>query len=154
MGTPDAARPATARTVHRPANDRAGGAIDFTNTVPDRTVQALRRVGNSAACLTCGAPLHRKRAGRRPRYCGDGCKQSAFRARKWAGRYEIPAPLRNERNNDGKSTACNSRFGDLASHISGPAGVIEWELIRNRHWTPITSPDGVSCLVAKIGAAS
>jgi hypothetical protein len=37
--------------VDRPANDRAGGAINLTNTGSTGILQALRRIGNGVGCL-------------------------------------------------------------------------------------------------------
>ena len=111
------------------------------------------RAGNAAACMNCGEPLHPKRGSRRQRYCGSACRQSAFRSNKWAARYKTADPLRSVPNNDGKSIVCEGHFGDRGSRISAPAMVLERELTSGRHWAPVTSPDGVVCLVASLGAA-
>ena len=45
------------------------------------------RAGNDLSCATCGKRLSPKRGSRRMRFCGVACRQSAFRAKKWASRY-------------------------------------------------------------------
>ena len=50
---------------------------------PPETPQG--RAGNGISCANCDKPLRPKRGSRRMRFCCDGCKQSAFRAKKWAG---------------------------------------------------------------------
>jgi hypothetical protein len=106
------------------------------------------RVGNGTHCLECGSLLRPKRGSRRQRYCSDACRQTEFRARKWASRYKIPGPLRSVENNGHKSINCESGFSDRASRICGPAHVIQSEVFGNRRWRWITSPDGVTCEVS------
>jgi hypothetical protein len=49
----------------------------------------------TASCDTCGVPLARKRTGRRPRFCCDACRKTAFRALAPASRYDGQGPTRN-----------------------------------------------------------
>jgi hypothetical protein len=48
------------------------------------------------------------------RFCSGGCRQSAFRAKKWAARYEGPGPLRPVQNNAVASTGCSGHLRDRA----------------------------------------
>jgi hypothetical protein len=109
-----------------------------------------RRAGNDTSCANCGKRLCPKRGSRRMRFCGIACRQSAFRARKWASRYEGPDPLRSVRNTPAASRACNSKFGDRGSGIRGPMEVVERELFNGLVWRPIVSPDGVCAEIARI----
>ena len=52
------------------------------------------RAGNGISCANCGKRLRPKRGSRRMSFCSGACRQSAFRATKWASRYEGPSPLR------------------------------------------------------------
>lgn len=112
------------------------------------------RAGNDISCATCGKRLSPKRGSRRMRFCGIACRQSAFRARKWASHYEGPDPLRSVQNKGGGSIACNGHFAVRASRISGPAKVIVRELFDGLVWNPVTSVDGVVVLVARVGGVS
>ena len=115
-----------------------------------RPIRALGRAGNAYACQTCGTPLRAKSAGRRARFCCDACRVSAFRAKKWAARYDGLGPLRNSKNNADNSTACNGHFRDRTPDISAPKRVITQEVIRGLDWHEVISADGVACLVAQI----
>jgi hypothetical protein len=158
MGSPDAARPATARTVYRPANDRAGGAIDPPNNSTTATTQTSLRAGNAATCATCGEPLNPKRASRRQRYCCYGCRDEARRQRNFAvsggTRYPSPAIPRPARSNPAGSMACEGNFRDRNPHIIAPVRVIAAEVIGRRNWRRVVSLDGVRVMVARLGEAS
>lgn len=39
------------------------------------------KVRESGCCAVCGKTLRHGRYGRRPKYCGDACKQYAYRTR-------------------------------------------------------------------------
>jgi hypothetical protein len=112
------------------------------------------RAGNDVNCANCGERLCPKRASRRMRFCGVACRQSAFRAKKWASRYDGPDPLRSVQNKCAGSIACNGHFGVRASRICGPAKVIARELFDGLVWNPVTSVNGVLVLVARVGGAS
>jgi hypothetical protein len=112
------------------------------------------RAGNDTSCANCGKRLCPKRGSRRMRFCGVACRQSAFRARKWASRYQGPDPLRSVQNKGVGSKACNGHFAVRASRISGPAKVIVRELFDGLVWNPVTSVDGVFVLVAGVGGVS
>jgi hypothetical protein len=112
------------------------------------------RAGNDTSCANCGKRLCPKRGSRRMRFCGVACRQSAFRAAKWASRYEGPDPLRSVQNKSVGSIACNGQFAVRTSHISGPAKVIVRELFDGLVWYPVTSVDGVFVLVARVGGVS
>ena len=101
--------------------------------------------GNDTSCANCGKRLRPKRASRRMRFCGDACRQSAFRA-------EGPDPLRSVQNKGAGSIACNGHFGVRASRICGPVKVIARELFDNLVWNPVTSVNGVLVLVAHLGS--
>jgi hypothetical protein len=62
---------------------------DGTTTDPD---SAQGRAGNDLNCANCGKRLRPERGSRRMRYCNGACRQSAFRAKKWASRYEGRGP--------------------------------------------------------------
>jgi hypothetical protein len=109
------------------------------------------RAGNDIRCANCGKRLCPKRGSRRMRFCGVACRQSAFRAKKWASRYEGPEPLRSVRNTPAESTVCNGNFGDQGSRIRGPMRVIERELFHSLLWRPVVSPDGVRVEIARLG---
>jgi hypothetical protein len=102
------------------------------------------------SCLSCGAAFTPKKASRRQRYCSNACRQSAFRALKWADRYEIPDPLRSSENKPDNSNSCNGHFDGRASHIRGPARVVEREVFVRWNWRAVTSPDGVVVEVAVV----
>jgi len=112
------------------------------------------RAGNDTSCANCGKRLCPKRGSRRMRFCGVACRRSAFRARKWASRYEGPDPLRSVQNKGVRSKACNGHFAVRASRISGPAKVIVRELFDGLVWNPVTSVDGVFVLVARVRGVS
>jgi hypothetical protein len=112
------------------------------------------RAGNDTSCANCGKRLCPKRGSRRMRFCGVACRQSAFRARKWASRYAGPDPLRSVQNKGVGSIACNGHFAVRASRISGPAKVIVRELFDGLVWNPVTSVDGVVVLAARLVGAS
>jgi hypothetical protein len=88
------------------------------------------------------------------RFCAAACRQSAFRAKKWASRYGGPEPLRSVQNKGVGSIACNGNFAVRASRIFGPAKVIVRELFDGLVWNPDTSVDGVVVLVARVGGVS
>jgi hypothetical protein len=121
--------------------------------------EARRRNGNAATCANCGAPLSPRPGSRRQRYCGDACRQIAFRAKKWASRYERPDPLRSTRNNRAISTPYKADSGDRppavieGRGIAGPPKVIAVEVFGGREWHRTTSPDGVVCEVARLSAS-
>ena len=108
------------------------------------------RAGNARCCECCGQRLQPKRSSRRQRYCNDACRQSAYRSKKWADRYEIPDPLRSVENNRIKSNACNGHFDGRPPCICGPGTVIEAEVFGRRKWRAVISPDGVSVQVTTI----
>jgi hypothetical protein len=85
------------------------------------------------------------------RFCGSACRQAAFRAKKWASRYEGREPLRSNRNNDIASMACNGHFRHRASGICGPMQVISRELFAGLTWCPVVSGDGERAEVARLG---
>jgi endogenous inhibitor of DNA gyrase (YacG/DUF329 family) len=115
-------------------------------------VDALQgRAGNEVSCAQCGKRLRPKRGSRRMRFCCDACRQSSFRAKKWASRYEGSHPLRSVRNTPAGSRACNGNFGDRGSGIRGPMGVVERELFDGLVWTPAVSADGVRVEITRLG---
>ena len=109
------------------------------------------RAGNDLSCANCGKRLRAKRGSRRMRYCNGACRQSAFRAKKWASRYKGPEPLRSVKNTPAGSRACNGYFGDRGSGIRGPMEVISRELFDGLIWRPAVSPDGVRAEIARLG---
>jgi hypothetical protein len=90
------------------------------------------RAGNHISCAACGKRLCPKQGSRRMRFCDAACRQSAFRAKKWASRYEGPEPLRSVQNKGVGSIACNGNFAVRTSRIFGPAKVIVRELDHQR----------------------
>jgi hypothetical protein len=114
-----------------------------------RPIRALGRAGNAFACENCGKALQPKRGSRRQRFCCEACKKKALRSRKWVARYDGLGPSRSVQNNVNNSKTCNGHFGDRPPDISGPPTVITQELIRHLDWVPVTSPDGVTVLVAR-----
>lgn len=109
------------------------------------------RAGNHVSCAACGKRLCPKRGSRRMRFCDAACRQSAFRAKKWASRYEGPEPLRSTRNTLARSRSCNGDFRDRGSGIRGPMGVIGRELFDGLIWRPVVSPDGVRVEITQLG---
>ena len=109
------------------------------------------RAGNDLSCATCGKRLSPKRGSRRMRFCGVACRQSAFRAKKWASRYRGPGPLRSVQDTPAESRTCNGNFGDRGSGIHGPMRAIERELFDGLIWKPVVSPDGVRAEIARLG---
>ena len=110
------------------------------------------RAGNDISCATCGKRLRPKRGSRRMRFCGVACRQSAFRAKKWASRYQGPEPLRSVGNTHVGSMACKGDFGDRGWGLRGPMRAIERELFDGLIWRPVVSNDGVRAEVARLGA--
>ena len=108
------------------------------------------RAGNDISCATCGKRLCPKRGSRRMRFCGVACRQIAFRAKKWASRYEGPGPLRSVQNTPAGSRTCNGNFGDRASGIRGPVAVIKRELFDGLIWRSAVSPDGIRAEIAQL----
>jgi hypothetical protein len=121
---------------------------DGATTAPDT---AQRRAGNDLSCANCGKRLYPKRGSRRMRFCSGGCRQSAFRAKKWACRYKEPDPLRPVQNNAAISKGCNGHLCDRASGICGPIQVICRELFAGLTRCPVVSGDGVRAEVARLG---
>ena len=131
---------ATARRHSRP------WLMEFVCTMsnippPDRP---QGRAGNGITCANCDS--------RRMRFCCDACRQSAFRTKKWASRYEGLEPLRSVRNTP-ESTDWNGNFGDRASRICGPMRIIKRELFDGLLWRPVVSPHDVRVEIARLGAA-
>ena len=111
--------------------------------------------GNAIYCQHCGAKLHPKRASRRQLYCSYRCRDEARRARNFAvsattrrGRPAIPRSVENQ---PLVSTSCKDGFAARTPSIIGPQIVIETEIIANRTWQSVISPDGVYCEVARWG---
>jgi hypothetical protein len=92
-----------------------------------------------------------KRGSRRMRFCGSACRQAAFRAKKWASRYEGREPLRSIQNNAIASMACNGHFRDRGSGICAPTRVVSRELLAGFTWRLVVSPDGVRAELARLG---
>lgn len=152
-------RPGRAATRLRPREtDRLiSGTIPSPIKPPNALVNAERsarkgRAGNGVSCLVCSSPLHPKRGSRRQKFCSYRCRDEARRARNYAvlggvrrGSQGIPRSVENNADN---SNACNGHFGDRASHICGPARVIEREVFARWNWRAITSADGVVVEVA------
>ena len=109
------------------------------------------RAGNDTSCANCGKRLCPKRGSRRMRFCGSACRQAAFRAKKWASRYEGPSPLRSAQNNPVASISCNGHLQDRASGVRGPRPVVSCELFAGLTWCPVVSGDGVRAEVARLG---
>jgi hypothetical protein len=121
---------------------------DGTTTDPD---SAQGRAGNDLNCANCGKRLRPERGSRRMRYCNGACRQSAFRAKKWASRYEGRGPLRSVRNTPVVSRACNGNFRDRGSGNRGPMRVVRCELFDGLIWLPVVSPEGARAEVARLG---
>jgi hypothetical protein len=121
---------------------------DGATTAPD---PAQGRAGNDLSCAKCGKRLHPKRGSRRMRFCSGACRQSAFRAKKWASRYEGRSPLRPVQNNAAVSKSCNGHLRDRASGICAPTRVVSRELLAGFMWCLVVSPDGVRAEVARLG---
>ena len=121
----------------------------ITTTSPPDTPQG--RAGNHISCAACGKRLCPKQGSRRMRFCDAACRQSAFRAKKWASRYEGPGPLRSVRNTLDGSGPYNGNFGDRGSGIHGPMEVISRELFEGLIWRPAVSLDGVRVEIARLG---
>ena len=109
------------------------------------------RAGNDTSCANCGRRLHPKRGSRRMRFCGSACRQAAFRAKKWASRYEGREPLRSIQDNAIASMACNGHFRHRASGICGPNRVVSRELFAGVTWCVVVSSDGIRAEVARLG---
>jgi hypothetical protein len=138
---------ATGTTITDTLNDESPDANDRAGAIPNRTKghgvpsvasvakearlrnERQGRAGNNIICATCGKRLSPKRGSRRMRFCGSACRQSAFRAKKWARRYEGSEPLRSTKNNDAGSTPCNGHYCDRAPHIFGPRHVVEPSIV-------------------------
>jgi hypothetical protein len=131
--------------------DQLRGKVDPEVSLRIPTAQPLRlRPGNAPYCEHCGAPLHPKRGGRRPKFCDADCRKAAFRARNWARRYWTPEAGRNARNRPLVSTSRKGGFAGRTPSIIGPQSVIETEIIAGRIWESVVSPDGVKCKVARV----
>ena len=88
----------------------------MSNISPPDTPQG--RAGNGISCANCHKLLRPKRGSRRMRFCCDACRQSAFRAKKWASRYEGPEPLRSVPNTPAGSTDLQRQFwGSSIAHL-------------------------------------
>ena len=93
------------------------------------------RAGNDITCANCDKRLRPKRGSRRMRFCGVACRQSAFRAKKWASRYEGPVPLRSVRKTPAGSTDLERQFWGSRIGHSRADGVISRELFDGLIWT-------------------
>ena len=116
-----------------------------------RPIRAPSRAGNAFACENCGKALHPKRGSRRQRFCCEACRKKAVRAIKWVSRYDGLGPSGSVQNNPNNSMACNGHFRDRPPDISAPRHVITREVVHGLDWCEVVSPDGVACLVAKMG---
>jgi hypothetical protein len=137
---------ATARHHSRPWPKKFFRAM--THIPPPDAAQG--RAGNGLSCANCGKRLHPKRGSRRMRFCSVACRQSAFRAKKWASRYEGRGPLRPVQNNAAVSKSCNGHLRG-ASGICAPTRVVSRELLAGFMWCLVVSPDGVRAEVARLG---
>ena len=94
-------------------------------------VDALQgRAGNEVSCAQCGKRLRPKRGSRRMRFCCDACRQSSFRAKKWASRYEGPQPLRSIQNNPPDQWPATAIL-----EIEDLAFVVQWECSAGNYLT-------------------
>ncbi len=117
----------------------------------ERLERTQAHAGNDISCANCGKRLYPKRGSRRMRFCGGACRQSAFRAKKWASRYEVPGALRSVQNNAVASTGCNGHLRDRASGICAPTRVVSCEVFAGLTWCSVVSSDGVRAEVARLG---
>ena len=124
--------------------------------VPHRTSakeNQVRRAGNALRCQKCGKPLHAKRGSRRQLYCSYKCRDEARRSRNFAalactrrGSQGIPRSVENQ---PLVSNGYKAYYVVRPPCIVGPALVIETEVIANRNWQSVVSPDGVTAQVAR-----
>jgi hypothetical protein len=113
------------------------------------------RAGNAFVCSNCGTALTPNRASRRQRYCSYTCRDEARRSRNFAisatTRRGNPAIPRSVENRPLVSTSCKDGFaGRTTTSIIGPQVVIVTEIITDRIWHSVVSPDGVWCAVARV----
>src|SRR6266700_5950767 len=82
----------TSKGLPRATAGLSGFGSAASRSLPAKTPPKSRE----QVCQHCGEETRSgKRSGRKAIYCSPACKQAAFRARKWAGRYRTPDPLRN-----------------------------------------------------------
>jgi hypothetical protein len=112
-------------------------------------------------CAACGGVFFAPATTGRRRFCSDRCRDAARRQRnhelfgvargRRRGSSGVP---RISKNNRVFSKGCKADFGGRGSGITGPASVIEAEVMAGRSWRQVQSPDGVTCWVAAVNPAS
>jgi hypothetical protein len=115
--------------------------------------QVVRPRRRRRRCTVCGQPFKSEPTTKPRRFCGDRCRDAARRQRN----HEILGIARGRRggssgvpriskNNRVFSKGYKADFPDRGSGITGAA--VETEVIVNRSWRQVVSPDGVTCWVA------
>jgi hypothetical protein len=150
MALKNGAGPATAETVNE-ARGIGTGERHKPSKPKSKTSQGNGRAGNVWYCANCGRLINPKRASRRQRFCTYRCRDEARRARDFAEYYPNRPNPRSVENRPLVSTICKANFVDRAS-IIGPRVVIEIEIIADRDWKSVTSPDGVVCEVVRFAS--
>ena len=132
--------------------DQAGRLIDPI-AISEKSTRQGGRAGNAVCCQKCGKPLHPKRGSRRQQYCSYKCRDEARRDRNFAvsatTRRGSPAIPRSVENRPLSSKGYKADFVGRASSIIGPRIVIEREIISDRTWESVVSPDDVTYEVAR-----
>ena len=129
---------------------QSGPKLDKSMHSPFRTAVHPKQV--ALVCEHCGLPFFSPRSTGRPLlFCSAVCRKRAFRARKWDRRYPTTVGGTKRLRRPLKSKADFQRFcRSNPPSISGPQAVIEREIIANRDWQSVTSPDGVICQVTRV----
>ena len=94
------------------------------------------------------------RASRQQKYCSTRCRQQAHYGKLVAeGRFDpisgqdTALPTNPPKKFNGVNNLQGAKTGST-SRIFGPRDVIDAELFAGRDWTPVVSPDGVTCMIA------
>jgi hypothetical protein len=97
---------------------------------PANNTNRHRQQVHRAECDHCGEEIRStKRSGRKASYCSRACKQAAFRARKWAGRYGTPDPLRNASKTHVFSSTSTGVFRGRGVDLGGVEPVVRERII-------------------------
>jgi len=138
--------PKPAEAAERPAKTRPA-----RNSVrkPDPAALAQRR-NDKVACASCNKTVERQ--SRRQQFCSKKCCE---RARKRTRKAGLGTNTRAPANPPKFGNKINGLWPSKPRPypgISAPAAVIHGELFAGRKWEPVTSEDGVTCLIARKAA--
>ena len=116
--------------------------------------QAARR-DTPVRCVVCGRVV--ARTSRQQKFCSVRCRQrNAYAENVRTGVFtdvlsqDTALPTKPTQKPNGFNDLRVAKLGS-SSRIYGPGRVVEAELFTGMDWSPATSPNGVVCVVARLG---